>query len=201
MSGLTFDSTSKAREAMRKAALVAPSLLLFALAILLLQWAPGATAQPQPLHPSPLSLQEPPTHTLRVHGGPGWPDLPGNRGAGSGVITDTITGLLAEDQPYTDTVAIFNPQRPQAPQKDSITWNPLFMSETETEDENQRQGLYVRLIASDINASEKVWFRMWYEPEHWDKDLDGDGEFDRDPSTGEPTDVDEWYPAIMQEFT
>ncbi|MGA9347655.1 MAG: hypothetical protein WBW48_02465 [Anaerolineae bacterium] len=147
-------------------------------------------------------------HTLKVYGGSGWPELPGNVGAGSGIATDEITGLLAEDQPYTDTVAIFNPQLPQAPRKDSITWNPLFMSETQTGDENQHKGLYQKLIASGNNASEKVWFRMWYEPEHWDKDLNANGRLDRDaegrplaPVNPTPTGIDEWYPAIMQEFT
>jgi len=142
-------------------------------------------------------------NTLRVYGDGDWPkqpgERPGNMGAGHGFVTDENTGLLAEDQPYTDTLAIFNPQLPQAPRKDSITWNPLFMSESETWDENYP--LYLGLIASGNNASEKVWFRMWYEPEHWDKDLNANGEFDRDPITGEPTDDDEWYPAIMQEFT
>ena len=142
-------------------------------------------------------------NTLRVYGGSGWPELQGNVGAGSGIVTDELAGgLLVEDQPYTDTLAIFNPQLPQAPRKDSITWNPLFMSESETPDENSARGLYHRLIASGINASEKVWFRMWYEPEHWDKDLNRNSKLDR-TSTGEPIGgvYDEWYPAIMQEFT
>ena len=151
-------------------------------------------------------------NTLRVYGGPDWPKQPGvpsgNMGAGSSVVTDENTGLLVEVQPYTDTLAIFNPQLPQAPRKDSITWNPLFMSETETRDENWYKGLYQRLIASGINVSEKVWFRMWYEPEHWDKDLNFSGDLDR-YLDGQPkasvnptfTNIDEWYPAIMQEFT
>ena len=145
-------------------------------------------------------------NTLRVYGDGDWPKQPsepsGNMGAGSGVVTDEITGLLAEDQPYTDTLAIFNPQLPQAPRKDSITWNPLFMSETEAQDENWYKGLYNKLFADAYrNAWEKVWFRMWYEPEHWDKDSNANGKLDRDPITGEPTDDDVWYPAIMQEFT
>ncbi|MFQ5854000.1 MAG: hypothetical protein ACE5JU_25860, partial [Candidatus Binatia bacterium] len=48
-------------------------------------------------------------NTLRVYGGPDWPKLPGessgNMGAGSGVATDEITGLLAEDQPYTEPLS------------------------------------------------------------------------------------------------
>jgi len=42
---------------------------------------------------------------------------------------------------------------------------------------------------------------MWYEPQHWDKDLNANSRLDRDPTTGLPTGADEWYPAIMQEFT
>ena len=106
-----------------------------------------------------------------------------------------------EDPPYTDSEPVFNPQLSQAPRKDSITWNPLWMYAGETFDENQHKGLYQEIKRSGLDASEKVWFRMWYEPEHWDKDLNATGYLDRDPITGEPTDDDEWYPAIMQEFT
>ena len=49
---------------------------------------------------------------------------------------------------------------------------------------------------------------MWYEPEHWDKDLNASDDLDRDqygellaPVNPTPNDIDEWYPAIMQEFT
>jgi hypothetical protein len=148
-------------------------------------------------------------NTLRVYGGPGWPELPwGNMGAGSSIVTDEHTGLLAETQPYTESLSVFNPQLPQAPRKDSITWNPLWMSNLQTFDENWAKGLYGKIEASGLDASEKVWFRMWYEPEHWDKDLNASGNLDRD-ADGQPvapmnptsTSIDEWYPAIMQEFT
>jgi len=138
--------------------------------------------------------------TLRVYGRDG-------EGAGQ-PVTDTLTSRLAEDPPYTDPVDVFNPQRPQAPRKDSVTWNPVWMSEIHTRDENWAKGLYQKLVANGINASEKVWFRMWYEPEHWDKDLNANDRLDRNekgepvaPSNPEPTSIDEWYPAIMQEFT
>jgi hypothetical protein len=84
------------------------------------------------------------------------------------------------------------------------------MSEQETFDENGVNGLYNHIFAGGLNASEKVWFRMWYEPQHWDKDLNANGQFDRNltnpdlplaPSNPTPTNIDEWYPAIMQEFT
>jgi hypothetical protein len=189
MSGLTFDNTSKVGKAARKAALIIPSLLLFVLAILLLQWTPWAIAQSSP------SLQQPTTYnTLRVYGR-------ANEGAGNVAAVDPITDLAPEDPPYTNPLDIFNPQLDQAPRKDSLTWNPIFMSEVETQDENWAKGLYQKLIANGINISEKVWFRMWYEPWHWDKDLNANGELDIDPETGEPTDDDEWYRAIMQEFT
>ena len=94
--------------------------------------------------------------------------------------------LEPEDPPYTgvDGVnSIFNPQGPQAPIKDSVTWNPVWMYERETLDENQQAGLYHQIYADDRNISEKVWLRMWYERRHLDLE---------DPIT---------YPAIMQEFT
>jgi len=103
-------------------------------------WATSATVTYNTLRASDTITET--YNTLRVYGGPGWPALPGNMGAGSGMATDEITGLLAEVQPYTDPLAIFNPQLPQAPRKDSVTWNPLFMSETETQDENWYKGLY-----------------------------------------------------------
>jgi len=84
------------------------------------------------------------------------------------------------------------PQLPQAPRKDSVTWNPIWIYESETLDENQGKGLYDNIFAGGLNASEKVWFRMWYEPDHWDKDLNANGLLDS---------TDEHYPAIMQEFT
>ena len=196
---------------MRKVLFVRRPIVQVALIILLLAvvavvftraqdraWATSATVTYNTLRASSAAT-ETTRHTLKVYGGSGWPGAAGNMGAGSGVVTDENNGLI-EVQPYTDTLAIFNPQLPQAPRKDSITWNPLFMSETETLDENQAQALY-DIRAGGINASEKVWFRMWYEPQHWDKDCNANGEFDRDPITGEPTDDDVWYPAIMQEFT
>ena len=136
-------------------------------------------------------------NTLRVYGRE-------NRGAGDLSVTDPLSGAVVEDPPYTDPLAVFNPQMDQAPRKDSITWNPLYMSELETPDENQVTGLY-GLIRTPNNASEKLRLRMWYEPEHWDKDLTGDGFLNRENEIlgqlGRPTADDEWYPAIMQEFT
>jgi hypothetical protein len=129
-------------------------------------------------------------------------------GAGDQFVVDELTGKRDEDAPYTDPLDIFNPQRRQAPRKDSITWNPIWMYQNQTFDENQARGLYLDIKTSGIDASEKVWFRMWYEPRHWDKDLNANGVFDLDaagnpvaPSNPTSTSIDEWYPAIMQEFT
>nr|MBC7245852.1 carboxypeptidase regulatory-like domain-containing protein [Chloroflexota bacterium] len=120
---------------------------------------------------------------------------------------DPFTRLPPEDPPYTKSEPIFNPQLLQAPVKDSVTWNPLFMSEFETLDGNQALGLYKQIHAGTTNATEKVWFRMWYEPWHWDKDVNANGVLDLHPTAQMPytqskgTRYDEWYPAVMQEFT
>lgn len=157
-----------------------------------------------------------PFFTLRVYGrgyfGAGADNVV-DPGAGlTSVVFDPITGAVPEDAPYTDLLGVFHPQHPEAPRKDSVTWNPAYMAENATFDENQRLGLYNQLFAGGINAAEKVWLRHWYEPQHWDKDLNRDDRLTRDPDTGEPTDPtliggarvyldDIWFPAIMQEFT
>jgi len=38
---------------------------------------------------------------------------------------------------------------------------------------NPRYGLYGKITANGTNANEKVFFRMWYEPEYLDKVLEG----------------------------
>jgi hypothetical protein len=123
-------------------------------------------------------------NTLRIYGRLSF-------GAGDNVL-DPITAHTVEDRPYTDAEAIFMPQKPQAPIKDSVTWNPVWMYENQTFDENQAKGLYDGIFAGGLNASEKVWLRTWYEPDHWDKDLNANGVADV---------TDEHYPAIMQEYT
>jgi len=108
--------------------------------------------------------------TLRVYGA-------GNEGAGN--LGPGGAGAPVEDPPYTDLDSIFDPTGPQAPRKDSVTWDPAWMYENETFDGNQ--ALYQQMYADSLNISEKVWFRHWYEPQHQD--------------------VDTSYPAIMEEFT
>lgn len=123
-------------------------------------------------------------NTLRVYGRD-------NEGAGDTAATDPMTGRFPEDSPYTDLGSVFDPQGVQAPRKDFITWDPAWMNEEFTPDENQH--LYQSIYLSGINGSEKVNFRLWYEPRHLDKDLNADG------SISETVDV--VYPALMQEFT
>jgi hypothetical protein len=126
---------------------------------------------------------------------------------GDAAAMDPVTGLPPEDPPYTQAEPIFNPQLAQAPVKDSLTWNPVFMSEFETFDQNYELGLYNQILAGSLNATEKVWFRQWYEPWHWDKDWNANGTLDLNPQVQIPytltkgTRYDEWYPAVMQEFT
>lgn len=131
-------------------------------------------------------------NTLRVYGleeeGEGLPE----KTAGQAGTADPLTGLVVEDPPYTDPMAPFLPQHEQAPEMDSVTWNPIWMYENQTFDENQAKGLYDKIFAGTLNASEKVWLREWYEPNHWDKDLNANSIQD---------DPDEQYPAIMQEYT
>ncbi len=100
--------------------------------------------------------------------------------------------VLTEDAPYTGIDglnSIFDPDGPQAPRQDSVTWNPAWMYENETLDENQSLGLYHQIFSDDINVAEKVWFRLWYEPVYQDVPLT----IDEGPIAD--------YPAIMEEFT
>ena len=123
-------------------------------------------------------------NTLRVYGRDA-------EGAGNLAEVDPATGLVPEDAPYTDLGSIFDPQGVEAPRKDFITWNPIWMNEQYTADENQ--ALYQQIYTSGINGSEKVNFRLWYEPRHLFKDINADGVISEV--------VDVVYPALMQEFT
>lgn len=141
-------------------------------------------------------------NTLRVYGFM-------NEGAGirQDQVRDRLSSAWVEDPPYTDPIAPFVLQHLEAPSKDHVTWNPIWMYESQTYDENQALGLYNKIFIGGLNASEKVWFREWYEPDHWDKDLDGDGPWDPPQAEWDPLrritidPRDEHYPAIMQEFT
>ena len=144
-------------------------MLTFLLLVSMLLPAPAQAGQPN-------NWQPPYSPTLRVYGLDGRDEGPGDLSAAE------PGGPLPEDPPYTDPDSIFDPTGTQAPRKDSVTWNPLWMYENETFDENQALGLYQQLYADGNNISEKVWFRHWYEPLHTDKDAIT-------------------YPSIMEEFT
>ncbi|MFN2250455.1 MAG: proprotein convertase P-domain-containing protein, partial [Anaerolineae bacterium] len=164
--------------------------------------------------------------TLRVHGYPvvsnpairPFANRPAT--AGSNTAIDPNTGAIPEDPPYTVLDGPFDPLSFEAPEMDFVTWNPAWISERLGEAALQRlwpgltgidevsAGAHIR--ASSLDASEKVWLRHWYEPQHLDKDLNADGRLtDADPFDGVPdapvnptaTNVDEWYPAIMTELT
>jgi len=75
-------------------------------------------------------------------------------------------------KPYTDAWAPFNPQHPQAPRKDSLTFNPAYLDHNNHGSE-PLSSFYNQIIANGPNAKEKVFFRMWYEPEYLDKVLEG----------------------------
>jgi len=160
------------------------------------------------------------TPTLRCYGYQ-------NFGAGDESINDPLTNATVEDPPYTDAIAPFNPQHSQAPVKDSITFNPVYLSELESDDELMgvvgSGPLLDQIKASSKDANEKIFLRQWYEPWHWDKDVDGDGDmygpwYDEELLHGEMQmlrylpvhdlqelgwldEEDEIYPAMMQDYT
>ncbi len=189
-------------------------LMLAGTLFLLGLWAPATPDARASLANRWSVLQTSPQYkTLRVYGRDNFTAGAdrGSTGFSGQPVQDWGTGALPEDPPYTNPSGPFLPQLNEAPRKDSLTWNPAWMNEFESgdTDELDAAGLYVQIRGSGRDLAEKVWFRMWYEPEHWDKDLDGDSVFTRNVTTGDPvapvnptpTNIDEWYPAIMQEFT
>ncbi|MCE7938667.1 MAG: hypothetical protein DYG90_08820, partial [Chloroflexi bacterium CFX6] len=165
-------------------------------------------------------------NTLRLHGYPAAnhpADAPhANRPAtaGSSTQNDPVTGRIPEDAPYTDGQGPFDPRSAEAPRMDFATWDPAWISERLGEPALRAEwpglaGIDEVSAAANIragglgNASEKVWLRHWYEPQHLDKDIDADGRLtdgDGDgipdaPSNPAPNNIDEWYPAIMTEAT
>ncbi len=183
---------------------------------------PPAEARPLASHLLQATLD---FNTLRVYGYPvtSNPARPpyGNWPATAGVNAGTapFTGRIAEDPPYSDLAGPFDPFSAEAPEMDFVTWNPAWISERlgETALQDAWPGLDgvdevsagARIRAGSIDASEKVWLRHWYEPQHLDKDLNADGRLtDLDnngvpdaPVNPTPTNIDEWYPAIMTEYT
>ncbi|UCC76449.1 MAG: hypothetical protein JSW37_13235, partial [Anaerolineales bacterium] len=99
--------------------------------------------------------------------------------------------------PYTDPWAPFNPQMEQAPWKDSLTFNPAYMNEFINSGEPLVE-LYRQISIREQNAYEKVFLRMWYEPEYLDKILVLDPLDTTPPFTETQVYT---FPAVMQEFT
>jgi hypothetical protein len=96
------------------------------------------------------------------------------RGAGDFTVNDPYTGLAPENKPYSDPVAPFFPQHPQAPRKDFITFNPAMMDHNQGYEELN----YIECGGVVVQTpAEKVFKRMWYEKE-WFKDYVNNGEWD-----------------------
>ena len=94
------------------------------------------------------------------------------------VVTDTLSGAPVEILPYTDPFAPFNPQHPDAPRDGSLTFNPALMSDARNFGEALRS-LYSQISSNGMNAYEKVYHRIWYEPDYITKIRDADN-CDRD---------------------
>ncbi len=179
-------------------------------------------------HPAQQAPQVLDFSTLRLHGYPalGHPDdAPyANRPAGPGSNSqdDPLTGLVPEEAPYTAGEGPFDPQSAEAPEMDWATWNPAWISERLAEPSLRANWPALRGVdevsaaanirAGGINASQKVWLRHWYEPMHLDLDLNADGRLTSDeededygaplaPVNPTPSAIDEWYPAIMTEYS
>ena len=96
-----------------------------------------------------------------------------NKGPGDYTQTDPRTGLLQENPAYTDPIAPFYPQAPQAPEKDFVTFNPIMMyhNDPDWNNDGTPDTIYGDSIKNDYyDASEKLFKRMWYEPIEWYKD-------------------------------
>ncbi|RME42787.1 MAG: hypothetical protein D6791_16935 [Chloroflexi bacterium] len=92
---------------------------------------------------------------------------------GAGVtVTDPVSATFpVEELPYTDPWAPFNPKHVQAPPGDSVSFNPAYMNEFRHTDEDLAD-LYRYISREGANARQKVYLRLWYEPDHLDKILD-----------------------------
>ena len=107
---------------------------------------------------------------------------------------------LVEVLPYTDPVSIFDPTGPQAPVKDSLTLNPAYLNEFRrgSEDLGQYYGqIAVNNGSTGLDAGEKVFPRLWYEPSYLDSAYRATAGSDR---VVYPSDSFR-YPAVVEEFT
>ena len=125
---------------------------------------------------------------------PPWQRVYGENSFGPGdpTVPDPLNSSYpVEVPPYTDPLAPFDPQAQEAPPKDSLTFNPAFLSEFQSRGEALQKVLYPRIAIAGRDALEKVWLRLWYEPEYLDKIL----------KAGDAGDERYIFPAVMQEFT
>ena len=110
-------------------------------------------------------------------------------GAGDLMAATDVAGYPVEVLPYTDPFAPFNPQHPDAPRADSLTFNPAYMDEFRHFGEPLLP-LYRQLSNNGMNVREKVYHRVWYEPGYVTKIRNADD-----------CDSDLAFPAVVQEFT
>src|SRR5262249_38177528 len=99
---------------------------------------------------------------------------------------------------------IFNTRQTQSPPKDSVTWNPAFMFNGQTLDENQARGLYAGILTGATQRAEKTWLRQWYEPLYLDLDADANGTLTIEPTTALTTPTvlnDVAFAAVLEEFS
>ncbi|MFN8497822.1 MAG: hypothetical protein U0641_08200 [Anaerolineae bacterium] len=98
-----------------------------------------------------------------------------NEGAGNTAYTPPaiIPGVAptgpVEVPPYTDPISIFDPRGPQAPVKDSLTLNPAYLAEFSGTE--PLASYYGQISVNGNDAREKVFPRVWYEPNYVDKIL------------------------------
>ena len=111
-----------------------------------------------------------------------------NEGAGLATAVDPVNAAYpVEVLPYSDPWAPFNPDLPEAPVKDSMSFNPVYMSR-DNSFEDPLRGLYGQISIEGGDSREKAYMRMWYEPQYYDKIRISD------------TNIYS-FPAVMQEFT
>ncbi len=86
------------------------------------------------------------------------------------ITAGTVVTYPVEVLPYTDYLSIFDPRGFQAPPKDSLTLNPAYLAEFRSGTE-PLSSFYGLIAADNLDAREKVFPRLWYEPNYLDKIL------------------------------
>jgi hypothetical protein len=105
-----------------------------------------------------------------------------------------------ENPPYTNAMDPFWPQADQAPEKDFLTFNPIVMQHGDKDWDNDgvTDNVYKLSIKNNlVDANEKEFFRMWYEPVEWIKDENGDGEFDVVLTNGNVVTIDQYEANLL----